>query len=383
MASLHKDPRGRSPCWYCAYRLGDGRRTMRSTGEVDRKRAKVKCECFERIAEEEARGAVSRDLLERIVNDTLYRLGHEPVQAPTVREFLETWLVGERGAVAPLTHSRYSQVVRDFLASLGSRADSKLTTIREADVLRYRDWLLSGGRSPQTVNNSIREILKRPFKIAVESGLLDRNPVALVRMLKGTKATKGTFSPEQISQLLSTLEGDWKGLTLAGWYTGARLGDLSRLRWSSVDLDEHTISFTQGKTGNVVKIPIHPELEAWLRANPGRAAAGAFVFSTLCNRPLNGYTGLSSTFTRLVRKAGIEAPPIRERGGEHGRTVSSLSFHSLRHSFNSALANHGVSQEHRKLLVGHLSSKINSHYTHMEFEPLREAVSRLPSLPKL
>jgi hypothetical protein len=47
------------------------------------------------IAEEEARGTISRDLLERIVNDTLYRLGHSPVETPTAREFFERWLVGK------------------------------------------------------------------------------------------------------------------------------------------------------------------------------------------------------------------------------------------------------------------------------------------------
>lgn len=153
---------------------------MRSTGESNLKRAKIKCEAMSRIAEEEARGDVSRELLEHIVNDTLHRLGHEPVKAPTVRGFLEGWLTNQRGAVAPLTHSRYAQVLRDFLATLGSRAEAKLTSITEVDILRYRDWLLSGGRSPQTVNNTLRDILKSPFRIAVESGLLERNPVLTV-----------------------------------------------------------------------------------------------------------------------------------------------------------------------------------------------------------
>ena len=39
MASLHRDPRGRSPFWYVAYTLPDGRRAFKSTGERDRKKA--------------------------------------------------------------------------------------------------------------------------------------------------------------------------------------------------------------------------------------------------------------------------------------------------------------------------------------------------------
>jgi hypothetical protein len=39
MASLHKDPRGKSPFWYCAYTLPNGKRVFRSTKQRDRKAA--------------------------------------------------------------------------------------------------------------------------------------------------------------------------------------------------------------------------------------------------------------------------------------------------------------------------------------------------------
>jgi site-specific recombinase XerD len=57
-----------------------------------------------------------------------------------------------------------------------------------------------------------------------------------------------------------------------------------------------------------------------------------------------------------------------------------LSFHSLRHSFNSAMANAGVSQELRQRLTGHASKAINDRYTHTELETLRKAVGTVPSL---
>jgi integrase len=63
-----------------------------------------------------------------------------------------------------------------------------------------------------------------------------------------------------------------------------------------------------------------------------------------------------------------------------GRANNSLSFHSLRHSFNSAMANAGVSQEIRQKLTGHASAEINKLYTHHELEPLRAAIATLPSV---
>src|SRR5438093_1082328 len=50
MASLHKDPRGKSPFFYCAFTLPDGRRTFRSTKLTDRKKAWEVCLQWEKAA---------------------------------------------------------------------------------------------------------------------------------------------------------------------------------------------------------------------------------------------------------------------------------------------------------------------------------------------
>lgn len=60
--------------------------------------------------------------------------------------------------------------------------------------------------------------------------------------------------------------------------------------------------------------------------------------------------------------------------------ISKRTFHALRHSFTSALANAGVSPEFRMKLTGHRSEAIHSGYTHHELKTLREAVGRLPKL---
>ena len=62
------------------------------------------------------------------------------------------------------------------------------------------------------------------------------------------------------------------------------------------------------------------------------------------------------------------------------RSRTSLTFHSLRHSFNSAMANAGVSQEVRQRLTGHASAEMNKLYTHHELAPLRAAISAIPGI---
>jgi integrase len=87
-------------------------------------------------------------------------------------------------------------------------------------------------------------------------------------------------------------------------------------------------------------------------------------------------------FKGIMERAGIAAGVMREKQGAAGRNLSALSFHSLRHSFNSALANAGVSQELRQKLTGHASEAMNRLYTHHELEVIRGAVQSLPRLPK-
>ncbi len=59
---------------------------------------------------------------------------------------------------------------------------------------------------------------------------------------------------------------------------------------------------------------------------------------------------------------------------------SRKSFHSLRHSFASALANAGVAPELRMKLTGHKSLDVHHRYTHHELEPLKAAIGALPRL---
>ena len=199
-------------------------------------------------------------------------------------------------------------------------------------------------------------------------------------MLATDTNEKECFTPKQVKALVKAAEGDWEGLILAGYYTGARLGDLADLKWESVDLKREAIVFTQGKTGREIEIPLHPEFKHWLldRAGSKTPNKGA-VFPDLRGVGTRGRNGLSGQFAVIMKMAKIE-PKVIEAKGKNGRKRSSLSFHSLRHSFNSAMANAGVTQEIRQRLTGHASKAINDRYTHAELETLRKAVDSVPAL---
>jgi len=60
--------------------------------------------------------------------------------------------------------------------------------------------------------------------------------------------------------------------------------------------------------------------------------------------------------------------------------VNTLSFHSLRHTLTSIMANAGVPVEVRQKFTGHASAEMNARYTHHEIETLRLAIGTIPKL---
>jgi Phage integrase SAM-like domain len=195
MASLYKDPR--SKYWIGCFTAADGRQLKRSTRETDKTKARQICEAWENAESLGRKGYLtSEEQFRKVFNDTVERITGKKLYDPSVREWLERWLATEKGAVKPGTIRRYTQVVRDFLRFLGTRADIRLEALATDDFLKFRDSLLAEGRSPQTANLTIRKVLKRPFTLALNEGVIQRNPVAAVRRLKEEKAEKGVFTPD-------------------------------------------------------------------------------------------------------------------------------------------------------------------------------------------
>jgi integrase len=203
-------------------------------------------------------------------------------------------------------------------------------------------------------------------------------------------ARKETFTPEQVTALVEVADNDdWKGVILVGFYCGFRLGDCVNLQWKQIDLTSEikTIRFQQGKTGDEIIMIIHPVLEKFLTALrkqrkvvPLAAQSDeAYVFPSLTQRNISP---LSKHFRRkIMERAGIKQHVIRERNESgSGRSVYALTFHSLRHTFNSILANAGIAEETRMALTGHTTREMNQRYTHRELEVFRAAIGTLPQV---
>ncbi len=282
--------------------------------------------------------------------------------------------------MAPKSLEKYEQVCADFLRHLGERSALTLAAISPKDIRSFRDALSKGGRAPSTVNQVIRKVLSVPFLAAKRLGYIPTNPCDGVESLKDdSEGERQTFSTEQVKALLSAAEGDWKGAILAGFYTGLRLRDITEMRWESLDFEAGNIRIKTKKTGTVLLVPIQADFAAWLKSQR-RGIGKAPVFPELAGKGTGGRHGLSGRFKSIMEKAGIKGLILRSSEGSAGRQTSSLSFHSLRHSFVSALANAGVSAEMRQKLSGHADDRSHAKYTHHEIAKLQDAIGLLPRI---
>ena len=75
-----------------------------------------------------------------------------------------------------------------------------------------------------------------------------------------------------------------------------------------------------------------------------------------------------------MREAGVSAGKI---SSGTRRKQSERGFHSLRHTFISALAAADISAELRMKLSGHADLKSHSGYTHTETQQLASALKRV------
>lgn len=384
MASIHKDPRGKSPFWYCAFYGADGGRKFKSTKATERKEALQICVRWEEAAGQARKGSLTAAQARKVLAEMVLISSGEALTSYTVEKWLNEWLGNKAGGSSDNTMLRYRQVVRDFLTSMGSRAKSSLVGVTPGDIVSFRDSLRANGRAVSTCNMVVKKILSVPFEAARRLGYIPTNPVAAVDLLKDKKEERKSgrepFSQSEVASLIGATgaKSDWRGAIILAATTGLRLGDVANLTWASIDKESGLLHVETEKTGAVVTLPAHSDFVEWLKDRT-RGIGKAPVFPLLAGKNIGGNRGLSSQFRDIIVSAKITGRVV-EKHGKKGRTRHSKGFHSLRHTFVSGLANAGVASDIRQKLAGHADAKVHAGYTHHEIETLRLAVAKLPSL---
>lgn len=388
MASVHKFPH-KSKYWFGAFVGADGKRYLRSTKETNKNRALETAITWERLA----RGNPNEAHFRKVAADIYQTMAGKPLHFHSCGGWLASWLKSTKNSVAAGTYDKYSSTIEDFRSFLGKADEGPLAAVSPTEITAYRDELQKRGLAATTINVNVGRTINGAFEAARKLGYITVNPCAAVKPVRDNVrgAKKDIFRPEQIDALLEAAKDtSWEGMILCGLATGLRLGDIARLEWGQFDLRAGVLKLTAQKTGGTQTIPLHDNFQAWLK-NQTRGIGKAPVFPDLHGKKSGGCSGLSATFKKLMETAGVLGTIVRRGVGDRsniegnkartGRQTSSLTFHSLRHTATSQMANAGIEADQRKAITGHSDDRVHDRYTHYEMETLKQAVKKI-DVPK-
>lgn len=400
MASLTKKTSSQN--WIACFTDAAGKRCQRSTGIADEgepeERSKARRRALAVAAEYEvaARGEATEAQIRKTMTELFNKVNPERrLEWTKAREFLEKWLARVKVRKAGGTHTRYERVIDQFVNSLGAKAEAQLGEVSAEDVAKFIDKGAKDGKRPGTLRVELK-ILNAAFSNALRQGLIIVNPVAQNDAPDGASESKRPFTVAQVRTLLAACDPagwetgekvpsaplvEWRLAILTAALTGLRLGDVVRLRWLNIDLASKLIEVRPVKTqrkGRDIRAPLHPNLEEALTALPASDDPNTLLMPNLAGTRIGGRSGLSLDFQKIMRKAGVENRLLGAVAT--GRKVQAYTFHSLRHFFNTELAEAGVAQDVRMSLSGHSSAKTSELYTHRRAETLKQAISKLPTV---
>lgn len=365
MSSLTK----RGKFWHACFRNARGQRVTCSTKQADKKKAQEVLAKWD-VA---ARGELTATQVQRVMADLYREATGTTAQTFTVREYLNQWCENKGARGARRAADKYRQIVSEFVAHLGKRADQPLRQLTEGDLSAYA---IAAGKMvrARTANNKVT-LLAAALRDAWSENLI---PDDICKRLKKIKLAEPEpmrrlpFCQEQVDTIIAMAEGEWKGIATLGAYTGQRLGDIVSLRWSNVGAG--ILAFTSRKTKRKMRVPLHPVAAEWLAANRGQSPDNQPIFPA-SHAKFEQHRGnaarLSDEFYSLLTKLGY-APKrthhSRRKGRNTTRAFNPLSYHSFRHYLTSQLHRAGVAPAIVRDIIGHESEVVNRIYTDIDDE---------------
>ena len=389
MATLFKNDN--SPIWRARYTDADGRRVSKSTGTTKKSEAKKIAAGFEveehdhrkkaaqlpaafaviveSAAREAAQGGLTLARAQELIG-RLYKLANPDHKEVSLDDFWQSWITEQKRHVTHSTAQGYGEDHKLFAAALGPRImNAQVSELTPAQINTAIDKAKkTGTRRASTINKALAS-LRRVMEDAVSKRLATHNPAKQCRSLSQIDSIeRAPFEVSEIRAMLTHKEttDEWRGAITIAAHTGLRLGDVLSL--SDKHVDGTRIVIMPSKTSRqkkVIEVPLTPPCLAWIKGKKGS------FFPTLQKQQT---ATTSMQFHAIMKKAKV--PKIIEKPGG---IKANRSFHSLRHTFASWLAEQDIHADVRQKLTGHSSSGIHARYTHHD-AALDRAVAVLPSL---
>lgn len=289
---------------------------------------------------------------------------------PSLREVVDAFVEDQRGRkLAASTIEHYRHTLDGLKAFCGDVTFAGIT----ADTLSA--WRASMAISATTSNIRL-EHARALWNFAMQRDWVTKNVAKALRRAKATAPGALPYTREEVAALLEAVDKmrnpnkasveraklRARAFVLVLLYTGLRLTDAVKLRRDAIDLATGYMVVMTEKTGQPIKIIVHPEALEALQNCPNESAEYCF-WNGVCD-PVTRAHSLRRTVYNLGKAAGIHAHP-----------------HRFRDTFACWLLEEGVDIRTVSLLLGHRSVRTTEkHYAHFvkaHQARLDEAVGRI------
>ena len=307
-----------------------------------------------------------------------------PVQKKSEQldHLIDTWYtVYKEPFISPGSRHNYKVYTQHIKAStLGKK---KVETIRAIDIQTF--YAANSGKSKSSFNY-YQIILNAAFELAIDNGLIQRNPIHSVKKPEKETAAPEIFSKQDVSKIIPfALTDEFGYAILLALYTGLRPGELQGLKWEDVDLQQGiiTVRRTTGrceggyglrettKTKKVRTVVIVDILWNVLQRQREMDRNAVFV--------LHDKTGhwLSPTQYTDRYRAFFERLNATLKFGEK---VAVRSPHKCRHTFATFCLTGGANIRAVQDALGHSSLTTTQIYTHINIEDMKKSISNISYL---
>jgi integrase len=197
------------------------------------------------------------------------------------------------------------------------------------------------------------------FNLAVQDGTLKSSPH--FPMLKEAPPRKGFLEYTDFQRLRQELPEYLRALATMAYYTGMRLGEMLRMRWGCVDLQDREIRLNPGETKNDEPrtVPLISELPEMLRIERERNPNAEFVF-TCVGKPIGSFY---KAWKSACKRASLEG----------------LLFHDFRRTGVRNLVRAGLPERVAMNISGHSTRAVFERYNIVSGRDLKEAAGKLES----
>jgi integrase len=203
---------------------------------------------------------------------------------------------------------------------------------------------------------------------------VDENIVRNVIVDDDTKKRERVLTDIERQRLLEACKkSHWKKLyllVLMAMVTGARKGELLKLRWCDINFKE-SMGFL-GDTKNGTNREIHfPEIVIGELKKHQEVGAGLIFAGTIPSQAMD----FRKSWCNALKMAEISEVDIYNADGSI--QLEKFTFHCLRHGFCSALSDAGNELNQIAKLAGHKSLQTTMRYIHQGTQKKREIVNEL------